>query len=142
MQPKFTEISDEDRKRFARINTDSVFARADDGLPTEISRDGKHYFVVLTSNETDISDDGKIDVATFNGGWFGGWYNPKRIMERLNVLFPNSETVAIRQFPTGWNIQCVLERSLPYDDVVFISYQESAAYIGRECLTSRIISMS
>ena len=30
---------------------------------------------------------------------------------------------------------------MPYDDVVLITYYETAAYIGRECLTSRIISL-
>lgn len=141
MQPKFTEISDEDKKLFAKINTDSVYARVDAGLPTGISRDGRHYFVVLTSNETDITHDGKVEVDTFNGGWFGGWYNPKGIMDRLKELFPNSESRAIRVFPTGYENQCALEKTLGYDDVIFITYFDAQAYIGRECLTSRIVAL-
>ena len=29
----------------------------------------------------------------------------------------------------------------PYDDVVFITFYQSQTYVGRECLTSRIISL-
>lgn len=141
MQPKFTEISEEDKKLFARINTDSVYARTDDGLTANISRDGRHYFVVITGNETDINHDGKVEVDTFNGGWHGGWYNPKGIMERLKELFPNSESRALRMFPTAWENQCALEKTLGYDDVIFITYFDAQAYIGKECLTSRVVSL-
>lgn len=141
MQPKFTEISDEDKKLFAKINTDSVYAKVDEGLTTGISRDGRHYFVVLTSNETDINHDGKVEVDTFNGGWHGGWYNPKGIMEKLKELFPNSESRAIRMFPTGYENQCALEKTLGYDDIIFITYFDAQAYVGRECLSSRIVSL-
>ena len=141
MQPKFNEITAEDKALFDKINTDSVFARVDEGLPTGISKDGRHYFVILTSNETDISQDGKVEVDTFNGGWHGGWYNPKGIMEKLKELFPNSESRAIRAFPTGYEIQCTLEQTLGYDDIIFISYFDAQAYIGKEAHTPRIISM-
>lgn len=137
MQPKFTEISEEDKKLFARINTDAVYARIDDGLTANISRDGRHYFVVLTGNESDIKDDGKVEVDTFSGGW----YNPKGILDKLKELFPNSKSRAIRMFPTPWENQCALEKTLGYDDVIFITYLESQAYTGRECLSSRIVSL-
>ena len=141
MQPKFTEITNEDKATFERLNTDSVYAIVDEGLPTSISRDGRHYFVVLCSNETDISHDGKVEVDTFNGGWFGGWYNPKGIMEKLKELFPNSESRALRVFPTGYENQLVLEQTLGYDDIIFITYFDAQAYIGKECLTSRVVSL-
>ena len=35
----------------------------------------------------------------------------------------------------------MLEQSVDYDDVVFITYMESQCYVGRECLTSRITSL-
>ncbi|MBR5518351.1 MAG: glycoside hydrolase family 3 protein [Clostridia bacterium] len=141
MNPKYKELTKEDEELFDKINTDSIFAKTDDGLPTNLSKDGKHYFVVLTGNETDINDDGKVEVDTFNGGWHGGWYNPKAIMERIAKDFPNSDSTAIREYPTGWNVQCVLEKATEFDDVVLITYQDAAAYIGYEALTSRIISM-
>ena len=141
MQPKFNEITEEDKALFSKINRDSVYVRTDDGLESSISRDGRHCFIVLAANETEITHDGKVEVDTFNGGWHGGWYNPKGIMTRLKELFPNSESRAIRQFPTGYEIQCALEKTLGYDDIIFISYFDAQAYIGKEAHTPRIISM-
>ena len=141
MQPKFTEITEEDKKNIERISTDSVYERKDNGVSSALSKDGKHHFIVLVANETDISDDGKVDVDTFAGGWHGGWYNPKAIIDKLTKDFPNSDCTAIREFPTSWNIQCALEKSAGFDDVVFITYQDAAAYVGKECLTSRIVSL-
>ena len=33
-----------------------------------------------------------------------------------------------------------LDKTVLYDDVVFVTFFNSAAYIGKECLTSRILS--
>lgn len=141
MRPKYEDITDEDIELFKSISRDAVYARTDDGIPTALSRDGKHYFIVMVDNDVDINEHGKVDVDTFNGGWHGGWYNPKAVMDMIKENFPNSDSVAIRQFPSGANISKVLSNSMLYDDVVLITYYETAAYIGRECLTSRIISL-
>lgn len=137
LEPKFTEITKEDEEAFERITTDSIFAKTDDNVPVALSKEGKHLFIVLTDNETDISDDGKVDVDSFSGGW----YYPGKIMEKIESLFPNSETLAIREFPTGWNICCALEKAVNFDDVVFVSFKDGVAYVGREEFTPRIISM-
>ena len=92
---------------------------------------------MLTQNEVEISDDGKVNVDTFSKGW----YQPKAIIHRLKTLFPNSEAFAINQFPSPLQNVQLLERSINYDDVIFVTYADSAAYIGRECLTSRIVSV-
>ena len=136
MQPKFTEITEEDKAAFERINTDSIFAKTDENVPVSISKEGKHLFIVLTDNEAQISDEGKVDVDTFSGGW----YYPGKIMNRLDELFPNSKTLALREFPTGWNICCALREAADYDDVVFVTYKDGVAYVGREEFTPRIIS--
>ena len=142
LEPKFTEISDEDKKNFDRISTDGIYARVDEGLPTGISKDGKHYFMVLTGNETQINDAGKVDVATFADNiWYGGWYDTKRILEKIAENFPNSDSIAIREYPTPNEVQHALQEAAKYDDVIFITYQDAAAYAGRECLTPRVVSM-
>ena len=98
--------------------------------------------MVLTGNETDINDAGKVDVATFAGNiWHGGWYDIQRILGKLEEMFPNSKSIAIREYPSGTDIQRNLEDATNYDDVILVTYQDAQAYVGRECLTSRIISM-
>ena len=137
MQPKFTEITEEDKTAIKKIATDSIYAKTDDNLDVPISKDGKHLFIVLVDNDTDMSDDGKVDVDSFSGGW----YYPGKIMNRLTELFPNSETLALREFPTGWNNCCALEKATHFDDVVFITFKDGVAYVGREEFTPRIISL-
>ena len=137
MQPKYTQITQEDIVAINRINTDSVYGKADDGLDVSVSRDGRHLFIVLAENETDIKD-GKLSVDTFSGGW----YDPARIIKRINELFPNSETVALREFPTIVEIARALHKATEYDDVVLVIKMEGRAYAGRDEYTPRIISMA
>ncbi len=135
--PKFTEITEEDKKAISRINTDSICVKTDEGTPAVLSRDGKHLFYVLTDNESDISADGKVTVDTFSGGW----YSSKAICDRLGELYPNSKVVAIRQFPTQRENNDAVELAVKYDDVIFVTFTEGRPYLGREQFTPRIISL-
>ena len=135
--PTDAEITSEDLEKFRKINTDGVCARIDSGLPDALDRQGRHYFVVMTENSVEISDAGKVNVDTLEKGW----YQPGYIMQRLQDLFPNSETVAINQFPSPVQNVRVLENSVTYEDVIFVTFTTSQAYVGRECLTSRIVSV-
>lgn len=137
MTPKYTEITPEDASEFSRINTESVYAKADDGLDIAISRDKKHYFVMMVHNTSEVSDLGKVSVDTFTNGW----YFPSRITAKLEELFPNSTVRAIHQFPTPYQNNRVLQESLEYDDVIYITFAESPAYAGCDNLTHRIVSL-
>ena len=75
------------------------------------------------------------------------WYNPYRIKERIEELFPNSFVTSVNEYPTPKQNRKVLreimgfESGEPYDDVVFITFYQSQTYIGRECFTSRVIAL-
>ena len=135
--PKNTSLTDEDIVNFNKINTDSIYEYLDEGITSKLSHDGRHFFAIQVLNEAEISDKGKVSVDTFNNGW----YYPNEIIEKLEKLFPNSKTCAIREFPSPAEIQHLLEESVDYEDVVFITFVETNAYVGKECLTSRIVSM-
>ncbi|MBQ8551968.1 MAG: hypothetical protein IJ428_04035 [Clostridia bacterium] len=137
MEPKFTEYTDEDIAKFDRINRDSVYARTDDGLEVSIPRDKKHFFVVMAHNESDLSDFGKVSVDTFTNGW----YYPVKIAEKLKELFPESAVCPIYQFPTNHQNCRVLQSSIGYDDVIFITFAEAPAYAGADNFTQRIQSL-
>jgi len=77
---------------------------------------------------------GKVSVDTFTNNW----YFPAKITEKLEKTFPNSLVRAIHQFPTN-HMNCnVLQDSLGYDDVIFITFAESPAYAGADNFTQRI----
>ena len=135
--PKYTELTEDDLEQFDRINRDSIYARTDEGVEVALAREGRHYFVVLVQNGTHVSDSGKVDVDQT----LRGWYRPGEIMTKLEKLFPNSTVTAINEFPSAWENQRALDDSVDYDDVVFITFMDGRAYLGRECLTSRIVSL-
>ena len=135
--PDVAEITEHDEAVFSCINRDGVFAKCDEGLDASISRDGRHYFVVLTESSVEIDDQGKVDVDTQPKGW----YQPAAIMDRLMELFPHSKAVAINQFPSPAQNMNVLEQSVDFDDVIFVTFVITQAYVGPDVLTSRVIAV-
>ncbi len=136
-EPKCTSLTDEDVKTFRSINKDCIYAKTDDDVPVSISRDGKHFFAVLVRNGTKLKEGGKMDVDTFSTDW----HQPMKIETRIKELFPNSEVYMIDQFPGPMQNARLLENSVDYDDVVFITFSEALAYTGPEHLTHRIINL-
>ncbi len=143
MQPKFERITEEDKAAIKRINYDAIIARSDEGLTHTVSRDGRHCFVVLTATDLDIRDAAGVEEDTMKTEW----YNPYRIKDRLEELFPNSLVTSVNEYPTPKQNRKVLrdimgfETGEPYDDVVFITFYQSQTYVGRECFTARIIAL-
>lgn len=135
--PEPAEITPEDEARFARINADSVYGKTDDGAPVGISRDGRHFFAILTPHDYGSGRYGEVPVDTLDKGW----YRPKEIIASLKEKFPNSDCFAISEFPTPDQSWSLLDMALGYDDVVFITYFQGGAYVGYERFTPRIISL-
>ncbi len=137
IEPKYTEITEEDAQNFKRISQDGIFLSADKDVEESISTDGKHLFVVLAKNESDISDDGKVTVDTFTNHW----WKPTQIVKRLEETFTNSKVRVIYQFPTANQNMNVLQESVDYEDVVFVTFTEAPAYTGSDHLTHRIVAL-
>ncbi len=134
--PKDAQITAVDIENYKNISRNSVYARVDKGRSVALDCDGKYFFIVLTDNEIEVTDQGKVLADTFSGGW----YSPQLIMEKLNQSFCNSKVCALNNFPSPWKVSRALSDSRGYE-VVFITYQDSQCYVGKECLTSRIISL-
>ena len=137
MQPKYNEITKEDVEELEAINRNSVFAKCDDGVSVALDREAEHFFAIMTETELGIKDGDKVAVDTMKTNW----YNPYHIGERLKELFPNSKVGYISEYPTPNRVSQFLSESLGHGDVVFITFINSAAYAGKECLTPRIVSM-
>ena len=135
--PKDTELTEEDIKTFKSINKDGVYTRIDEGVSPTISRDGKHFFVVLARQESEIANANKVDVDTFSNGW----HFPSEISKKIKELFPNAGIRVIHQFPTPSEICETLDDSLGCDELVFMTFSEALAYTGKEHLTRRVVNM-
>ena len=132
-----SEITEEEEQLVKSINKDSVFAKTDDGVPTSISRDGKHFFILMIGNETKLDE--TVEVDTFSKGW----YHPKKIIKRIGELFPNSVVKTVFEFPVAsQHVRIFAELSAKkdeIDDVIFLSFSEFLAFAGGEALTYRTI---
>ena len=129
-------ITEADEQSFAEINERSVYSISDEGVGTSISRDGRHFFVVLTPQ--DYGDElsvPAVDTITVS------WYKPYEIAKRLRELFPNSRVDGLVELPTRADATRVLEDNLDYEDVIFVSYFNGGPYIGREHLTPRVLTI-
>lgn len=130
---EYDELDDEILDTFRRINKDSVYVKTDEGLTPAISRDGRHYFAIMVKNGQKTDTNG-IDEDTFNAGWF----HTDKVLAQIRRLFPNSETQLIYQFPDREQCQTLLQKSVSYDDVIYLTFTEPIPYVGREHLTRRI----
>ncbi len=136
-EPKFTELCENDLELFEAINRDSVYQKLDDGVSDKLSKDGRHYFAVLTETAIDLNDLDKVEVDTLGKEWF----NPVKIAEKIKSLFPNSMVRTVTQFPTPTEVCRLLNESVEYEDVVFVTYFNTRDYVGIEALTTRVTSM-
>lgn len=134
--PQDAVITDEDEEKFARINKDCICAKIDENIPQSLDKNGRYMFAVMTPMTTKI-DNGRASEDTMTTNW----YKPERIIKRIQEKFPNSGTFAIKEYPEPSAIRQFLNAAVDYDDVIFVAYFNSAAYVGREAFTPRIISI-
>ena len=137
IDPKYKEITEDDAEKFNRINRDGIYLEKDDDVEDAISKDGKHLFVVLAKNESEISDDGKVTVDTFTNHW----WKPDRIVEKLEKTFPNSKVRVVYQFPTAAQNMHVLADAVEHDDVIMVTFTEAPACTGSDHITHRMVAL-
>ena len=134
--PKEGDLTEEEIATFNSINKDGVYTSIDEGTPTSISKEGKHFFIISAKQETDIKG-GKVDVDTFSTGW----HKPERIVKKIEELFPNAKYQIIHEFPSQYELSSVLSNALGCDELVFMTFSEAMAYTGPEFLTHRIVNL-
>lgn len=133
MLPPVPEILDEDVQNIKRLSEECISAVCDEGYTPAIDRNARHLFVMMVDQELGAVED-------FTPGP-RHWYIPSDVSEKINELFPNSELTFIPQFPGEAENHRVFDMQTKFDDVVFITSYTTAAFTGRECLTSRIVDL-
>ena len=85
---------------------------------------------------SDIKD--KVAVDTFSNGW----YYPIEIMKKIKEVFPNSHVEPFCEYPMQGQNSRICNRSIGYDDIIFVTFSEFLAYMGMEHFTHRVISLT
>ncbi len=136
--PTDTELTEDEIQTFHCINKDGVYTRTDNGIGNTISRDGKHFFIIVAKQSTDLAPGGKVDVDTFSNN---GWLQPARMVKKINELFPNANYQIIHEFPSQGELSSVLSNSIGCDQLVVMTFTEALAYTGKEYLTHRLVNL-
>jgi hypothetical protein len=63
------------------------------------------------------------------------------IVEKLQKFYPDCGATTLSIFPAPAESKDVLGKAPDYDDVVFITFQKTLAYIGREYLSHRLVDL-
>jgi len=135
--PKYISLTAEEERRARSINADGIYAVLDSDTPLAIDPNGKYFFALMVRNEyTSGVEDGLV-VDTFSNGW----HYPAKITAKIKELFPNSHVEQFCEFPTQGQSGRILNRSLDYDGVIFLTFSEFIAYMGVEHFTHRVISL-
>lgn len=129
-----TKLTEEEIALSKGIIKASIYEKADEDVSPALSRDGKHLFAVMTRNEVNLE---KVDVDTFNGSW----YFPSEISKKLKELFPNSDVMFFHEFSNQKQNYEIFQGSINHDDVVFLTFSETIPYVGKEALTTRVVSL-
>ena len=133
-ETRSTSLTEEEEYLCKHIGKDSIYAKFDEGLSANISRDGKHFFALMTRNEENVGMNGAVEVDTFSNGWL----YPSKVTAKIKELFPNSTVYAFHQFPKQGHNLHILSDSIGYDDVIMLTFSEPLAYTGSEHLTRRV----
>ena len=134
MLPEPGEVLAEDEKNIRRLHRDCIAARCAEGLAPSISKEGKHLFTIVTDERIAEPD---VDYTPGPRDWFF----PYKIAARIRELFPNSEVVTIPVYPTTNSNIPYFDKQTQFDDIVFITNYQTAAYTGREHLTTRVVDL-
>lgn len=129
-----TKLTEEEIALSKGIIKASIYEKADEGVSPALSRDGKHLFAVMTRNEVNLE---KVDVDTFTNNW----HFPSEIAKKLKELFPNSDVMFLHEFSNQKQNYDIFQGSITHDDVIFLTFSESIPYVGKEALTTRVVSL-
>ena len=132
--PEPGEILPEDAENIRRLHRDCIAARCAEGLSPSIDPNGKHLFTIVTDERIAEPD---VDYTPGPRAWFF----PYKIAARIKELFPNSEVTTIPVYPTSNSNIPYFDKQTKFDDIVFITNYQTAAYTGREHLTTRVVDL-
>ena len=130
------ELTSEDLRRFESATRDCVSAHYAKGVPHAIPKDGHHLFVILS--ERDVKGEGDVAGAV---PFAGEWFFPHHVRDMVKACFPNSDCTFLHEYPSATDNIRLFDKQIPYDSVVYITSHRPQAYIGRDCLTERVLAV-
>ena len=130
-----TPFTEEDEKLLNNVARDCITAVCDDGVSTALDGcDEDKLFVVLKESST-VNEIGE-EVT------FGAWYSSQRVADKIKEVFPKSEIVFLPEFSQAKENEKVLLAATNHKEVIFVTFCNTAAYLGTDSLTRRTESVA
>ena len=127
-----TVFTEQDEQNLHNVARDCITPVCDDGICAKL--DGKNedkLFIVTTKGMTCEG------IAQEVGNGLGTWYKPEIIVETIKKEFPGSGIELLPEFPSHRDNERVLATAANYKEVIIVSYCDTIAYLGTDCLTRR-----
>ncbi|MBR4863834.1 MAG: hypothetical protein IKU07_04595 [Oscillospiraceae bacterium] len=139
LQEKLAEIpecvdvfTEEDQKLYDSIAAASITAVCDEGVPAALEQNDKSkLFVILTPNDFKAGEEEMFETTADT------WYFPKKVAARIQENFPGARIEYLPEFPHKKDNERVLVASTQCDEVVFVTYCDTQAYLGTDGMTRR-----
>ena len=121
---------------FNRISDECVSARYAAGVSHAIPKEGKFLFVLLSERAL------REDVPAPDAPPFANeWFYPHHVQDMIKKQFPASDCVFLPEFPSANDNIRLFDKQIPYDGVVYVTSHRMQAYLGRDCLTERVLAV-
>ena len=133
IEPKLTE---RDIENYHRIAKECISGHYAEGVEKAIPKDGRHLFVILSEHANNKGETDRNEVPFLNE-----WFLPVEAEAKVKELFPNSECIFLPEFPSGNFNMRFFDKQMKYDSVIYLINHRSQAYVGRDCLPERILSV-
>ena len=130
------EPTEEEISTAEKIAKECVSAHYAEGVPHAIDKNGRHLFVILTEKELS-----EADLAPDAPPFANGWFYPNKTQDMVKEIFPNSDCTFLPEFPSATHNIRLFDKQIPYDSVVYITSHRAQAYVGRDCLTERVLAV-
>lgn len=127
-----TEFTEEDEALLHSVAKDCITAVCDEGITASIPQNGKkRLFVVVT-------EDGFHVNASMEEITTSKWYNAHTVSDAIAKNFPDDKIEYLKEFPNAGDNYRVLRAATKVDEVVFVTFCDTLAGLGTDCLTRRV----
>lgn len=127
-------FTEEDQVLYDSIARESVTAVCDEGVGATLDPCKSKLFVILTPNTFNAEEE--LFETTSNT-----WYYPQKIAQKIRKVYPDAGIEFLPEYPHNKDNERVLVASTRYDETVFVTYCETRAYLGTDCMTRRAESV-
>lgn len=124
-------FTEEDAENLGAVSRAAISAVCDGGVSPALGEDSeRRAFVVMTEQGFSPDSDAE-EIVT------GEWYDPRRVASRISELFPKATVLYMSEYPNANDNQQLLNNLTKFEEVVFVTFCTTTAYLGSDCLTRR-----